>query len=51
MCIACELGFWSAMDYVASDAQPPQDKDAQAFTCDAPEAEPKPQPKAEESKP
>ena len=51
MCIACELGFLSAMDYVTSDVVPSPENDAPVFAIDTPEAEPKPQPKAEESKP
>jgi hypothetical protein len=37
MCIACELGFWMAMDEEAPPA--PVKRKAADFACDAPERE------------
>lgn len=57
MCIACEMGFWMAMDEPPPVAVPPKRKVVRAdnaFACDAPEAKPaKPVPrrKAAPSKP
>jgi hypothetical protein len=44
MCIACELGFWIAMDDLPSEPPPgfpraSAQNDAARFACDAPEDE------------
>jgi hypothetical protein len=53
MCIACELGFWIAIDQPPPAAVLSPDEPAAPFTCDAPEAEPLPAapPIADERKP
>ena len=39
MCIACEMGFWIAIDQPPPGAVLSPDEQAAPFTCDAPEAE------------
>jgi hypothetical protein len=53
MCIACELGFWIAIDQPPPDAALSPDEQAAPFACDVPEAEPQPAapPIADERKP
>ena len=37
MCIACELGFWIAIDEPPAGARVPPDQQAAPFACDVPE--------------
>ena len=46
MCIACELGFWIAIDQPPPGARVSPDEQAAQFACDVPEASPQSLPRS-----